>query len=203
VIYLSKRTSADVYSTIRYEIITGVISSNELILEQAIAQRFEVNRLTAREALQRLCTEKYLRSFPRKGYLVTDISADQLRKIQQVRFQIESLAIRLVIENCTDAEIAQLQDILKEQGASGDPDQSTTNRFHLRIASLSQNEFIYDALYTYLGYTTRYAMTAIFTNRFGGYVSYHEQIADAMLRRSTEEAIEWLRKDLLENAKSL
>lgn len=200
---MSKKTAADVYSAIRHEIITGVISSDELILEQSIAQRFEVNRLTAREALQRLCTEKYLRSFPRKGYLVTDITVDQLKKIQQVRFQIESLAIQLVVDNCSDSDIGQLKDILNEQGASDDPDQSITNRFHLQIASLSKNEFIYDALYSYLGYTTRYAMTAIFTNRFSKYVSYHEQIVDAMLRRSTKEAVEWLRKDLLENAMSL
>lgn len=200
---MSKKTAVDVYTAIRHEIITGVISSDELIVEQAVAQRFEVNRLTAREALQRLCNEKYLRSFPRKGYLVTDITADQLRKIQQVRFQIESLAIQLVVDHCTDSEIAQLKDILKKQGTSDDPDKSITNRFHLKIASLSGNEFIYDALYSYLGYTTRYAMTAIFTNRFSGYVSYHEQIADAIMQRNSAQAIEWLRKDLLENAQSL
>lgn len=200
---MSKKTAVDVYTAIRHEIITGVISSDELIVEQAVAQHFEVNRLTAREALQRLCNEKYLRSFPRKGYLVTDITADQLRKIQQVRFQIESLAIQLVVDHCTDSEIAQLKDILKKQGTSDDPDKSITNRFHLKIASLSGNEFIYDALYSYLGYTTRYAMTAIFTNRFSGYVSYHEQIADAIMQRNSAQAIEWLRKDLLENAQSL
>lgn len=200
---MSKTSAADVYSAIRREIITGVIASNELVLEQAVAQRFEVNRLTAREALQKLCTEKYLKSFPRKGYLVTDITTDQLKKIQQVRFQIESLAVQLVIEKCSDSEITQLKDILKEQDTQDDPDKSITNRFHLQIASLSGNEYIYDALYSYLGYTTRYAMTAILTNRFGQYISYHEQIADAMCRRDRQEALEWLRKDLLENAQRL
>lgn len=200
---MPKTTAADIYTAIRREIITGIIPKNQLLLEQEVAQRFSVNRLTAREALQKLCMGKYLKNFPRKGYLVVDITREQLIKIQQVRFQIEALSIRLVIQNCTDQEIGQLKDILSSDGSPWDPDLSVTNRFHLQIAQLSGNEYIYDTLYTFLGYTTRYAMTAVLANRFSGYVDYHDQILDAMLRRNIDEAVEWLHKDLLENAEAL
>ncbi len=194
---MSKTTAADVYNAIRREIITGKIASDELILEQAVAQRFSVNRLTAREALQKLCTEKYLQSFPRKGYLVTDITAEQLVKIQQVRFQIEQLSIRLVIENCSDEQIERLREILRDGGSLDCPEQTVTNLFHLQIARLSGNEYIYDALRPYFDYMTRYAMTAIHANRFSNYVSYHEELVEAMLRRDYNEAVEFLRKDLM------
>lgn len=194
---MSKISAADIYSAIRHDIITGVIHSSELIREQAVAERFSVNRLTAREALQRLCNEKYLKNFPRKGYLIAEITAQQLKKIKQVRYQIESLAIQTVIQTCSDVQIEQLREILADEDDSGDPDHSITNRFHLQIARLSGNEYIYDDLQKYLGYTTRYAMTAIYANRFSEYVPYHEKIVEAMLHRDTAAACEWLRKDLM------
>ncbi len=201
---MPKATAADIYTTIRREIITGGIPPSALLQEQAVAQRFEVNRLTAREALQKLCVGHYLENYPRKGYLVVDITREQLGKIQQVRFRLESLSVKLVIQTCTDQQILELKQILKEGNPTPwNPDASVTTRFHMHMAKLSGNEYIGDILYGLLGSTTRYAMTAIHSNRFPGYVSYHEQIVDAMLQRDEAAAIEWLRKDLLENMEKL
>ena len=194
---MSKKSSTEAYQSIRDEIIGGVIRSDQIILEQVVAQRFAISKLAAREVLQRLCNEKYLKSFPRKGYLVTDITATQLRKIQQVRFQIESFAIRLIIENCAEADIKKLYDILSGPSETQDPLESISSRFHLLLATLSQNEYIYDALRTCLGYTSRYALTAVRAKQFKEYRDSHVQIIDAILAKDVAAATSALRLDLL------
>lgn len=194
---MKKQAVAEAYQTIRDEIIGGVTRSEQIILEQGVAERFGISKLAAREVLQRLCNDKYLKSFPRKGYLVTDITAVQLRKIQQVRYQLEALAIRLVIKRCGDEEIRQLYDIINCSAEGLDPHDSVSSRFHLKLAQLSGNEYIGDALYTYLGYTSRYALTAVFANRFSDYRAYHADLVHALLLRDVPAALEALRRDIM------
>jgi DNA-binding GntR family transcriptional regulator len=200
---MAKSTTAEVYQVIRDEIISGVIRSDHIILELAVAERFGISKLSAREALQRLCNEKFLKNFPRKGYLVTDISASQMKKLQQVRYQIESFAIRLVTQNCDCKEILKLHDILSESAEGHDPLETINNRFHLQIARLAGNEYICDALAPFLGYATRYAKTAVFAKHFSAYRFYHDDIVKSMLCRDANAALEALRIDLMLDEKDI
>lgn len=192
-----KNTIVDtVYSKIRDAIVTGEIDSKQLILEQGIADQYGISKVTARETLQRLCHEKYLKSYPRKGYLVNEITPQQCFQIQQVRYQIEALSLRLVIKHSTEQELEGLKDILQQQGNGTDPYDTINTKFHMRLAELSRNQYIYDTLYTYMGSISRYALTGAISYKNFTDTHYHMDIVKALQERNPQAALHYLRLDI-------
>jgi Transcriptional regulators len=192
-----KNSLADnVYTKIRDSIIAGEVSSREPILEQAVADQYGISKLTAREILQRLCHEKYLNSFPRKGYLISEITPEQCHKIQQVRFQVEAFALRLIVKFASSKGLDSLKMISDQESGSKDPYQTANSRFHLGLAELSGNQYIYDVVYPYIGYIARYAVMGIRYGRFSQDRNYHSEIIDALEAHDIEAAQRYLRLDL-------
>lgn len=189
------RTEA-IYEAIRDAIVTGTLPKGDLILEQSIAEQYGVSKATAREILQRLCSGKYLIAYPRKGYLINEITDLQCKQIQQVRFQIEALALRLVVQHRTDAEIRTLGDILQMEQTTHDPYNTLNSRFHLRVAELSGSPIVYDTLYGFMGPISRYAITNASAGGFGPGDNCHSEIVDALLTRDAEAATHSLQRDL-------
>lgn len=185
-----------VYNQFRDSIITGEIPNGEIILEQSIADKYGISKITAREILKRLCHEKYLKCYPRKGYLVNEITPEQCRKIQQLRYQIEGLALRLIVSQNLVEELAAVEQILEQQNDSKDPYQTINTRFHLSLANLSGNQYIYDVLYPYIGYVARYALTSIERGRFSPENNYHREIISSIKNKDTKAALDFLRLDL-------
>ncbi len=192
-----KPTLADtVYDKLRDAIVNGEMATGEVLLEQVVAQRYGISKVTAREILQRLCSGKYLVSYPRKGYLINEITAYQAKQLQRVRYQVEAFAMREIVNRCTDAEIATLLDILKMEQTSSDPYDTINSRFHLHVAELSGSPFIFDSMYSYMGPICRYAITNASQGGFGIEDSRHPAIVQALLDRNVPAALENLRIDL-------
>lgn len=192
-----KSTLSDtLYAQLRDEIITGALPVGEPLLEQGIAQRFGVSKVTAREILQRLCSGNYLASYPRKGYLIQEITPRQCKQIQQVRYQVEAFALREIIRLCSDEEIQSLAAILGEEVRGHDPYSTVNSRFHLKIAQLTGSKYVYDTMYAFIGMVCRYALMNAAQGRFGREDSHHPQIVQALLFRDGQAALEHLRMDL-------
>lgn len=193
---IAKKTE-EILNSIRSEILNGSFKRGELILEQPIAEKYSISKITAREILQKLCHEKYLISYPRKGYLIYDITPEECKKIQQVRYHIESLSIKLIIKNASNDEILKLKSVLRQTSDSSTPYSSINSKFHLYMAELSGNQYIYDTLYSYIGYVARFANTSPVFNGFTIEGTMHTEIIDALLKRDYSMAVEYLRKDLM------
>jgi len=192
-----KPTLADtVYEKLRDAIVNGEMASGEILLEQGIAQSYGISKVTAREILQRLCSGKYLVSYPRKGYLINEITAYQAKQLQRVRYQVEAFAIREIIKHCTDAEIATLREILNIEKTGSDPYDTINSRFHLRVAKLSGSPYIFDSMYGFMGPICRYAITNASQGGFNIEDSRHPAIVQALLNRDVTDALENLRIDL-------
>jgi DNA-binding GntR family transcriptional regulator len=188
----------EIHNAIRSDILNGSFQRGELILEQPIAEKYSISKITAREILQKLCHEKYLISFPRKGYLIYDISPEECKKIQQVRYYIESLSIKLIIKNASNNEIQMLEEVLKVVPDVSNPYSSINSKFHLYMAQLSGNQYIYDTLYSFIGYIERFANTSpVFNGLLIEDNTYHKEIIAALLKRDNAKAIEYLKQDLL------
>lgn len=193
---MKQSVSDKVYIQLRDSIITGEISNREIILEQSIADKFGISKITARGILKRLSHENYLNCYPRKGYLVNEITHEQCQKIQQLRYQIEALALRLIASQNLNEGLATLKQILEQQNSSRDPYQTVNTQFHLGLAKLSGNQYIYDVLYPYIGYVARYAITSIERGRFSPENNYHYEIVSSLQNNDINGALNYLRMDL-------
>jgi DNA-binding GntR family transcriptional regulator len=63
-----------VYDRLRREILSGVIPPGEFLLEEDLAERFEISRTPLREAFIHLYRDGLLQKGPYKGYVVTEVT---------------------------------------------------------------------------------------------------------------------------------
>ena len=70
-----------VYKILRNDILTGQIPGGTHITESIISKRLGVSRTPVREALQRLTQEKLVVPLPRAGYMIEDMSDEDIQDL--------------------------------------------------------------------------------------------------------------------------
>ena len=93
--------TSDAYHRLRTEIIQGKIRPNERLIAADLAERLAISRTPVREALQLLASEGLVVGVKR-GYVVRDHTAAEIRQIYEVRAALEGMAARLVAERAND-----------------------------------------------------------------------------------------------------
>src|SRR5713226_6818269 len=78
---------------LRDAILAGKLKPGERLVEQKLAASFGIGQPTLREALKELEFQGFVRKSPKKGTYVTKLTADDFRKIQEVRMALEVVAI--------------------------------------------------------------------------------------------------------------
>lgn len=191
---MSGSMAEKIYNALREDIINGVIKANEMINERDAAERFGVSRVPVREAFNRLCSEGYLIKYPKRGYLVHLITDERLAEIQEVRYQLESLAVVLAIKNCDDSDIRKLMDI-PDASEQTNPYGTANTQFHKTLVHLTGNRLLEESVYKLLGD----ASMAVFQRPSSPWKTYncHKEIVEAMLKRDTKAALRALAKDMV------
>lgn len=100
--------TSDAYHRLRSEIIQGKIRPNERLIAADLAERLAISRTPVREALQLLASEGLVVGVKR-GYVVRDHTADEIRQIYEVRAALEGMAARLAAERANDLVIAEIE----------------------------------------------------------------------------------------------
>jgi DNA-binding GntR family transcriptional regulator len=88
-----------IYETLKNEIMLGRLEPGVSLPEVEIAQRFGSSRAPVREALIHLFKDGFLRSADYKGYMVLDISMQELKELFQVRLLVEPAAAEMAARN--------------------------------------------------------------------------------------------------------
>lgn len=101
------RTLAErVFEIVREQIVTGRLSDNLPIRQDALATELGVSKIPLREALARLEHEGLLTSHANRGYFVQPMSAGQVDEIYVLRLAIEPPAAVYASERATEADQA-------------------------------------------------------------------------------------------------
>lgn len=107
-----------VYKSLRLDIVSGKLPGGTRITEAAVADSLNVSRTPVREALQKLSQEKLLISIPKAGYMVEDLSDNEIQDLFITRMEIEEIAIQKAIKYITVEELKDLDDNLELTKAS-------------------------------------------------------------------------------------
>lgn len=103
-----------VYTSLRQDIVRGKIPGGTRVTEVAVAEELNVSRTPVREALQKLAQERLLISIPKAGYMVEDLSDDDLQDLFTTRMEIDQIAVKKAILYITVDEIKALDDNLEK-----------------------------------------------------------------------------------------
>ncbi len=125
------------FEHLRRLILTGQFETGQKLVEEELAEQFGVSRTPVREAIRKLEIEGLVRYQPRRGVIVTGISAQDVDEIYAAREVLEGLAARLAAKYGTDAEITELERRLAEMNrASAAGDFQRSAKIHTRFDDL-------------------------------------------------------------------
>jgi len=184
-----------VYSQIKEDVFLAKYKPNELITERQIAEKYGVSKLTAGEALHRLCADGHLTSYPRSGYMVTKLSPAEMGQLKRLRQAVESLVIEVVSAEASDADIRALYADISDDSQGDENGGARNARFHMALANLTNDKFIIETMETLIGSISRVEHYVAPEQR-ATWQDYHKQIIDALLARNTAAAKADIIKDI-------
>ncbi|WP_020672931.1 GntR family transcriptional regulator [Amycolatopsis nigrescens] len=105
-----------VYDYVKRLVVDLTLPPGHIVTEMDIAKVTGVSRTPVREAFLRLDAERLLQLLPRRGALVTTVTARQIRELHTTRLVLELHAVREIITQEIDIS-ADLQKLIDEQQA--------------------------------------------------------------------------------------
>jgi DNA-binding GntR family transcriptional regulator len=148
------------YEELRDRIVTLRIAPGAPIDEDVIGQELQMGRTPVREAIKRLSLESLVTVFPRRGTFASEINITDLAHISDVRGVLEGMAAERAAERITEAQRAELDELLNELGHSQGSDDlealmaldAQVHRFIYRCAA---NPYLEETLGRYFNLSIR------------------------------------------------
>ncbi|MGQ0618120.1 MAG: GntR family transcriptional regulator [Acidimicrobiia bacterium] len=99
-----RRSLADeAYQRITDAMLTGSLAPGSRLVMDTLAEHLQISRTPVRDALKRLEQEGLVSSAGRRGFMVRDLDAKEIRETYEARAAIEGYAVRLAAANGTEA----------------------------------------------------------------------------------------------------
>jgi DNA-binding GntR family transcriptional regulator len=102
------------YTLIHEKIITTEMKPGAVIEEAALMSGLGLGRTPIREALKLLEAERLVVVSPRRGMFVADVTLTDLRQIEEIRLELDSLCVRLAVARMAPAQLAEMRRLVAE-----------------------------------------------------------------------------------------
>jgi DNA-binding GntR family transcriptional regulator len=197
---LSLRDSA--YEAIKLKIITCAFKPGEYINELQLSSLLKIGRTPVHQALDRLMVEGMVDVIPRKGVIVKPVSLNEVLQIIEVRLINECYCARLAAERASDADLAEMEDVLK-RAKHWTSLRNVVNmmlldrEFHLLVAQAAKNDVVAELLRALHERSLRFWFISL--NEPRQYERVHEQhdaILQAVRRRDPDKAEAEMRRHI-------
>jgi len=135
-----KLTAQDlVLTSMREAILTAALPPGTRLRQEKLAEVFGTSRIPVREALRALEYEGLVSSLPYRGFTVTELDADDIEEVYDLRIVLESHAVRLAVPLMTDEDLQTLEELYAEMTAAepGDAQLAARERFYIKLYSMT------------------------------------------------------------------
>jgi DNA-binding GntR family transcriptional regulator len=202
---MSKKKELEIYRDIKLAITQHKLLPNMQLVEDALAEAFQVSRTPIRNVLRRLAMEKLVTVIPYRGAFVSCPSVEEARAVFEMRRVMETAMVRKLCGIVVPDQIAQLEALLKEEHQASHAGDvvgalDVTVDFHLKLAELADNSFYYQFLEEMI------SLTAVIIALYGTNQNFchdHEDLIGAIVRRDGEAAASIMSEHLLQIERSL
>lgn len=132
------------YNTIKQNILDGIYLPSQRLTENELSKTIGVSRNTIKKALLKLEQENLVQIEHHKGAFVKSYTLEEVVNYLEIREALEGVAIKSAAERMTDAELEQLDSILKDmeyflESNEFDKYSSCNKKFHNIIYNASTN----------------------------------------------------------------
>jgi DNA-binding GntR family transcriptional regulator len=183
-----------VHRHLREEILANRLPPGTELGEVALAESLGVSRAPVREAIGRLAAEGLVTTRPRRGAVVSALTAAEFLEAYQVREALETQAIRLAVPRLEDEDVARLEAMVARQAQlakSGDvgPFFQSNAEFHRLIVEASGNGMLMEMHGQLTAHMGRYRTRSLaLRGTLRRSVSEHRAILRAVRARDAERA---------------
>jgi DNA-binding GntR family transcriptional regulator len=200
--------AAEVYERLRQAIVDGTIRPNERLIEAELAERLEVSRTPVRETMLRLAGDGLIVNH-RRGWVVREHSAEEVREVYEVRAALEGFAARLAAERATDKELEEIATNHRtyaehaESSARGEVLEHN-DAFHDAVIRAARNDLLAQRIRDNSQY--------YFIHRIAGFLSDeearssiegHENLVQALMARDADRAERVARENVFEGLRKV
>jgi DNA-binding GntR family transcriptional regulator len=182
-----------VYTCLRDDILKGRYQDGQQLRQYELAAQYNVSRIPVREALMQLSSEGLVSIIPYKGAVVASFSIEELHEIFEIRYALESLMLRYVVDNMTDQDAERIhQVLLLSTQKLYDPDEKKRNMnwdFHKALYEVGRKERLMELIEAQYARVDRYIKVDIsLPNVQEKALQDHEAILEACRAGDTVEA---------------
>ncbi len=197
-----------IYNQILDDIIQGVYPLDMFLNEGELIKRFNVSKGPVREALIELCNENILRSIPRVGYQIVQLTEKNVREATELRLLLEITGLRKAIPLLNNEMLDRLSCLNNEYDSkmkSGtltiDQHWEYNNCFHLTLNSFAGNSYMNEILCDTLKLIRR-AYVQLYSNiRHNTYISTdihrHMDMEKGLREKDTDRVLKLLKSDIV------
>lgn len=187
------------------KILKGEYSLTEIITEKYLMKIYGVSKSPVREALTQLCSENMLKSIPRCGYQLTQISIKELQDTLQLRSILELGAFDLYKDEIDGAKIEKLEEHVKIGMQLAKEKEVSKHWFHNMafhdlLCSFTNNQILRESLQSTLSKCSRYAYQYFHLNWDAQKITdsaNHKEYIKLFKAGKTIEAKEILKNDIM------
>ena len=128
-----------VLTSMREAILTAALPPGTRLRQEKLAEVFGTSRIPVREALRALEYEGLVTSLPYRGFTVTELDADDIEEVYDLRILLESHAVRLAIPLMTDEDLQTLEELYADmkRAEAGDAQLAARERFYMKLFSMT------------------------------------------------------------------
>lgn len=196
--------SGTVYDGIISDIVTGKLTTKDVITEKALIQQYQVSKSPVRDALVKLCNEKILVSIPRFGYKIQVMDEKYLAGIKRFRLMVEPRYLELYFDTITSRDIERIRKdipLLNKENIETPMDYwLLTSKFHLSLAYSYRDLFFYHMMEQLLA-KQLITFSTLYWNNWSDQVDKrmednHSVVLDAIENNDKSLAVNLLRQDI-------
>ena len=189
-------TAEQIAEQISHDILAGVYNPGERIIEQLIADTFQVSRGPVREAIRILEREGVVEILPRRGAQVTSLSIKEIDDLFAIRATLIALGASLATPLISDEDLALVRRWINQLSKAYSGGCTTADyvpisyRISLFLTRRCGNERLFEMIRSMSRQTLRYSYLSLATpERRKRSVSLWNDLAKALeARDSTESA---------------
>ncbi len=190
-----------VLTRLKQAILDGVLKPGELLSENRIATQLSVSRTPVREALRVLEQENLVTMLPGRKVIVSVPSAEDIDEIYDIRFIVESEALRRITPDRTDL-IERLEACIARQEAALERRDTRALReinteFHMIFVSVLNNRRLRQFIDSVYDSITRFRLYSLEDPKWAEHGSQeHRRLVELLKAGDTDGAVAMLREHL-------
>lgn len=188
-----------VYKDIKKKIITGEFAQGDSINEKDLTEIFKISRTPIREALNILELEGWIKSVPRKGYVVSSITFSDIKDLFRIRYELEPVFLAMAFNFFEIEVLKSLKEKILNLIEKEDYEalRLLDDEFHNYLVESTYNSFAIKTMESINEHIsrTRY-LTFNDKNETFDSARDHIEIIDALMEKNLERAVKVLKNHI-------